>query len=177
MVTSNPARAGVRRLAPAAALGLLLAATGCNEGKAMGEVILFSAVRGVVTLQGQPVPGATLEREVKWSWGKEDVRDTTTTGADGSFSFPAVKRRMLLGRLLPHEPTVLQRIVVRHGGKEYQAWSLDKRNYDENGELLYFDDERGMVPYRDLSKPITLRCALEAKEHRSGKVFGICDID
>jgi hypothetical protein len=88
-----------------------------------------------------------------------------------------VKRRMLPGRLLPHEPTILQRIVIRHGGKEYQAWSLDKRNYDENGELLYFDDQRGMVPFRDPSKPIALRCALEAKEHRSGKVFGICDIE
>ncbi len=170
-------RAGARRLAPAAAIGLLLAANGCSEGKAMAEVVLFSAVRGVVTLKGQPVSGVTLERETEWTWGKENIRDTATTGSDGKFAFPAVKRRMLLGKLLPHEPAVFQRILIHHGGKEYRVWIMDKRNYDENGELFYFDDQRGNVPYRDPSKPISLRCPLESEEHRSGKVWGICDIE
>ena len=143
----------------------------------MGEVVIFSAVRGVVTLQGKPVAGATLERETRWTWGKETVNDVTTTAADGAFSFPAIKRKMLVGSLLPHEPNVFQKIVIQHGGKSYQAWSLNKRNYDDNGELLYFDDNRGMVPLRDISKPISLQCRLEAQEHRSGKVFGICDFD
>ncbi len=156
---------------------LALSTVGCNEVNAMSEVVIFSAVHGVVTSQGKPVAGATLERETRWTWGKETVNDMATTGADGAFSFPAIKRKMLAGALLPHEPNVFQKITIQHGGKSYQAWSLNKRNYDNNGELMYFDDNKGMVPYRDLAKPISIQCGLESPEHRSGKVFGICDFD
>ncbi|MEO7256101.1 MAG: DUF6795 domain-containing protein [Casimicrobium sp.] len=156
---------------------LALSTVGCNEVNAMSEVVIFSAVRGVVTSQGKPVVGATLERETRWTWGKETVNDTATSGSDGAFNFPAIKRKMLAGALLPHEPNVFQKIVIQHGGKSYLAWSLNKRNYDDNGELLYFDDNKGMVPYRDIAKPISIQCRLESPEHRNGKVFGICDFD
>ncbi|MCZ2134128.1 MAG: carboxypeptidase-like regulatory domain-containing protein [Burkholderiales bacterium] len=174
--TASRRRLGLRGLAAGVMLAALIG-VGCGEVNAMGEVVIFSAVRGVVTSQGKPVAGAKLQREAKWAWGKETLTDATTTAPDGSFSFPALTRRMLLGSFLPHEPSVQQKITVEANGKSHLAWSLLKQNYETNGELMYFDDQRGLVPLRDRSQPMRITCKLENTEHRSGKVFGICDFD
>jgi hypothetical protein len=72
------------------------------------------------------------------------------------FSLSVIWGRSLLCSLLPHEPFVTQTILIKYGGKRYEAWLSDKGGYDENDEL----DER----------PISLRCRLEAEPARQGKV-------
>ena len=51
-----------------AAVLVLLAA---GKAIAMGKMCLFSEVQGTVLLNNQPVPGAVVEREFRWSWKDE----------------------------------------------------------------------------------------------------------
>jgi hypothetical protein len=160
----------------ALALSALLA--GCGEVKAMGEVVLFSALSGKLLFNGKPVVGATLERETKWRWGKETVKDAATTAADGAFSFPAVKRKMLLGSLLPHEPVIEQTITVSYGGKSYMLWATDKRDYESNGELNYVArGKTGLQTAADPRKQMSVTCKLESEPRHNGNIFGLCDFD
>ena len=128
----------------------------------MGKMVLFSAVRGTVLLQGQAVAGAVVEREFEWAWKSESGRDSTRTDGNGQFSLPAITRSSFLGSLLPHEPVVRQVISIDHGGKRYKAWATFKRDYDDNGELD--------------GKPIVMTCRLEAEPQRRGEIFGICEL-
>jgi hypothetical protein len=144
--------------------GVILAAVGLlTAGKAMSmaKKCLFSEVQGVVLSNNQPVSGAVVEREYRWTWKGETGKDQATTGPKGEFKFPAIYRSSL-GSFLPHEPMVRQTILIRHAGQTYKAWMLDKGNYEENGELN--------------GKPIVLVCRLETEPKRTGEVFGICDL-
>ena len=128
----------------------------------MASMCLFSQVRGVVRSQGQPVAQALVVREYRWAWKDETGSDQVTTNERGEFSLPPIVRSSFLGGLLPHEPSVKQRITIRYQGRDYEAWTLYKRNYDDQGELK--------------GRPIVLSCTLEAPVHESGDVRGICDL-
>ncbi len=143
----------------AAALIVFVALTGAQ---AMAKMCLFSEVEGTVLEQGMPVEGASIEREYRWSWKDETGKDSAVTDGSGTFRLPGVFRSSLLGSFLPHEPLIVQTILIRHAGKIYKAWLYDKRNYRENGEL---DGKR-----------IKLNCHLEAPLKRSNNVYGICDL-
>jgi hypothetical protein len=127
----------------------------------MASMMLFSAVSGQVLENGKPVPGALVEREFCWAWKQESGTDSTTTDADGAFSLPAIKRRSLLGGLLPREPFVEQTILIQYDGQTYQAWMFNKGNYEDEGEL---------------GRPIVLSCRLENESSWREGVFGICEI-
>jgi hypothetical protein len=127
----------------------------------MAKMVIFSAVRGQVLQGGQPVAGAVIERTFKWAWNDETGTDSATTGADGEFFLPPIERRSWLGALLPHEPEIDQKIVIRHGGKTYPAWSLLKYDYVHHSELK--------------GRPINILCRLEAQALRRGELFGICE--
>lgn len=125
----------------------------------MASKVLFSAVRGKVLLDDQPVAGALLERTFHWGWKDETGSDRTTTDAQGEFRFGSVQRRTLLGSLLPHEPLIKQEITITHAGRTYTAWAMFKRDYADNGELS--------------GRPIVLTCRLDSEPQRRGDVFGI----
>jgi hypothetical protein len=131
------------------------------QGCAMAEMTLFSAVQGQVLEAGKPLAGASVERSWRWTWKKENGADAATTDAAGSFSLPRVARRSFLGGLVPHEPFVEQTILIRHNGRSYKAWMMDKRDYDN-------DSESG-------GKPLRLVCRLEAPFARHGQMSGICE--
>lgn len=132
-----------------------------NEGIAMGNSVLFSAVQGRVLLQGKPVSGALLERQFEWN--NEIIIDRVNSAADGSFSFAAVTRKSsFMDRLQPSEPMVKQTILILHDGKSHKAWYHFKCNYDDNGELS--------------GRAINMICRLEREPERRGEVFGICEL-
>lgn len=149
-----------RTLRFAFVLCALLMLTAC-EVNAMGKMCLFSAVHGVVLDHGQPVAGATIERSYKWAWNGKKGGDQTTTDAAGKFALPVIWGSSFTGSILPHEPFIDQTILIKHGGKSYDAWLLFKRSYRENSELD--------------GRPIDLVCRLEAEPDRHGEVFGICE--
>ena len=131
----------------------------------MGKLYLFSEVRGVVTQNGKPVGGATVEQT--YAYDKKISRTTQSNDA-GEFFFPEVVMRSFWASIMPHEPFVEQTIKINYGGHEYIAWAYDKRNYRQNGELD--------------GKSIVMHCALESSPKRIevrgavNSVFGICEL-
>lgn len=123
---------------------------------AMGPMYLFSAVDGVVTRRGKPLPGCRVERSFFWHWKDERGSESAVTDAGGRFAFAEIARTSLLGSLLPHEPMVEQTILIHHDGRSCRAWTFDKRNYDKNGELQ--------------GRSISLRCDLDAALARDSEV-------
>lgn len=130
------------------------------RGSPLAKLCVFSEVTGVVTSDGRPVEGAVVERS--WSWVSGEPRtDTVTTDARGRFAFPALFARSMMRSILPMEPVVQQRIMIRHGDEEYVGYDFVKRNYDENGEF---------------GRPLDLACGLEASldgEH----FYGVCSLE
>ena len=155
---------------------------GCSEIQAMGKVVLFSPVSGIVLSNGKPVSGAVLKRHVFWRWGNKAYDDETTTDAAGRFAFPERSATMLLGSVLPHEPYIDQRITIEHGGTTYVAWQSAKRGYALNDELIYMDmtdldnpsGGGSMKTVGDPTKPITVTCSLESPRKRIGNISGVC---
>jgi hypothetical protein len=133
------------------------------QATGFGKVVIWSAMKGRVVMNGQPVVGAVLTREFNWAWPDENGSDSTTTDALGQFRFPAVERRMILGSILPHEPVIRQVMTVDYEGKSYNAWAHFKRNYD-------LDDEND-------GHPIDVTCRLEAERHQHGQVMGLCEFN
>lgn len=142
------------------AIALLAPSVGSAVSK---QMCLFSRVDGVVLLDGKPVPGAEVERIYHWGWKDVTRSDSVRTDAEGHFSFPPVLESSLLGSILPHEPLVSQRILIRYDGREHKGWMYTKHNYRENGELG--------------GRPIRLRCSLESEPSQHGEVFGICTFE
>ena len=106
----------------------------------MFKVCLFSPVKGKVVLKGQPVVGAVIERSYDWTWGNKEGSDETTTDQNGEFTLPAIHGTMILGSMLPHEPMIEQTINIQYLGNTYEAWYTHKRDYSENGELVYSEN-------------------------------------
>ncbi len=125
------------------------------------KLCVFSAVSGVVIDRGQPVNGAKVVRRFRWHWRDEDVRDEAITDKDGRFQFPALYRTSVLAALLPHEPVIEQLITISHDSKEYMAWSVGKRDYDEDTESD--------------GKPANITCRLENERTHHGRIYGICE--
>jgi hypothetical protein len=131
----------------------------------MGKLYLFSEVRGVVTQNGKPVSGATVEQTYAYD---EKISRMTQTNDAGEFFFPEVVMRSFWASIMPHEKRVEQTIKIKYEGGEYMAWAYVKHNYRQNGELD--------------GKPISMLCALEAQPKRTevkskvNSVFGICDL-
>ena len=128
-----------------------------------GKVCLFSAMSGVLTLDGKPASGVRLVRTVDFS-GPES--DETTTDKNGQFEFPVVFTRTIT-KYLPQEFVSNQQIDAHHQGKEYRIWYSVKRNPDENSEA------RG--------KPLVVQCELNSEqtiiEVGGSPIFSLCTWD
>jgi hypothetical protein len=133
------------------------------QATGFGKVVIWSAMKGRVLMDGQPVVGAVLTREYHWHWPDQKGSDVAKTNAAGEFAFPAIERRMILGSLLPHEPVIEQQMTVEYEGKSYQAWAYFKRDYEPNDE----NDGR----------PIDVTCHLGAERARHGHVMGLCEFN
>lgn len=121
---------------------------------------MFSPVDGVVTLAGKPVSGAEITRSYKWQGPDLSGKESVTSDTQGRFHFDATFESAILPSLFPHNPSILQEIMIQHHGKEYEAWMFMKGNYDENGELG--------------GKPIKVSCELNDEASRDSGFFGIC---
>jgi hypothetical protein len=138
------------------------------EACSMGKLYLFSEVEGVVVDGGAPVAGAVIEREYVWEWNDKRGSDRIETDASGRFKFPAITGSSLMASLLPHEPAINQKILIRANGQTYEGWISTKPNYTQNGELD--------------GKPIKLHCDLKTPPKRTSTggfnrgFFGICEL-
>jgi hypothetical protein len=145
--------------------GLLMAAAllpAFSEGSAMGlftRLVLFSPVHGVVLKNGVPVENAVVRQEVSF-FDEKIPPQRVSSDASGKFSFPAVERNAGLSRLVPHQPVIMQTILITHDGVEYEAWMHTKNSYEENSELD--------------GRPLNLECDLVREPNYEGTHYGIC---
>ena len=133
----------------AAKMGLsTLAVSGVGEDL-MGDWVLQRLQHfGVDTWGVQHQPG--------WKTSSSIV----TTRADGAFHFAALEKAPGALRLVPHQATVLQKLLIRHDGVEYTGWRHTKNSYQANSELG--------------GKPVKLVCELSSEPDFEGKHYGIC---
>ena len=127
----------------------------------MAKMVIWSAMKGRVLMNGQPAAGAVLKRSFFWHWKSEKGADEAKADAAGAFVFPAIERSSFMGGLLPHEPVIEQAMVIEYLGKSYKAWGYYKHDYDHDGE------NRG--------RPIDVTCRLEAERGMHGDVMGLCE--
>ncbi len=129
------------------------------------ELVLFSPVNGVVLEGGKPVPGATVTRMLQWK--ELNMEDQVTTSDAGEFSFSAKTVKSMLWRIIPHNPVIMQSIVVHVGEKPFKAWKFQKGNYKLNSE----SDGRAFRVRCDIQDP--------ARSHDINDLFsyfGICTL-
>lgn len=129
----------------------------------MGKMVIWSAMKGRVLMNGQPAAGAVLVRRYSWHWKNEKGSDQTVANAAGEFSFPPIERSSFLGSILPHEPVIEQDITIEYQGKSYDAWAYYKRDYNHN------DENNG--------RPIDVTCRLDEKRALHGGVTGLCEFN
>ncbi len=111
------------------------------------EIVLFSEMKGYITLNGERVKNAKIERLIKW---KDDVgeKDYFTTGEDGSFYLPTVTIKATLPKF--REFVASHEINVFIKDKKYPIWVLSKMNKKIYGELE--------------GKAVDMTCELESEE-------------
>lgn len=161
MALSNTQKTAIGLALVALALALTIGA----KSKSMFTVYVFSDVKGQVVDGGKPIVRATIVRSYDWRWGNKKGQDETTTDANGEFAFPPIKKIMLLGSVLPHEPYIEQLITIKVGDKPYKAWSADKRNYALFGEIVEFYSDKKAY------KPMDLYCDIEVEPKRQKRGY------
>lgn len=143
--------------------GAVVVLLGCLQGTAMAKMVMWSAMKGRVLMNGKPAEGAVLKRDYFWHWKNENGSDQATTNAAGEFSFPIIERSSFMGGLLPHEPVVEQVMTIQYSGKTYKAWGLFKHSYDNNAE--------------NGGRPVDVTCRLETERTMHGEVMGLCEFN
>ena len=144
-------------------VGAVVVLLGCSQGTAMAKMVIWSAMKGRVLMNGQPAAGAVLVRNFDWQWKDETGSDRAVADASGEFAFPSIERSSLLGSILPHEPVIKQAMTIDYKGVSYKAWNYYKGSYKENSE--------------NNGQPINLTCRLEAERTAHGGVTGICEFN
>jgi hypothetical protein len=110
------------------------------------DVHLSPAVQGIVTLDGKPVAGAEVLRELTYD---KDYIDKTVTAADGSFRF-------LEKQIRSRKPGSLQEMRTR------QVISL---RYQNKQHLLWYLTTSSITPQRAIvQKLASLQCDLTNEE-------------
>jgi hypothetical protein len=108
-------------------LGVAATALGCSNPL---KTCVFSSVKAQLTIEGEPVKGATVIR--RWDWQKQR-EDRTVTDESGYFEFPARFEYSVL-RLLPAEIVIGQGLYVLLEGEEKAFWTNARRDPEENAE-------------------------------------------
>ena len=97
------------------------------------SVHMCSEVKGIITLNGNPVESVLINRSLKFAH-KIEKEDQVITVSDGTFNMPeVVVESKIPGDMFSHEVTY-QLITAIHGGEEYELWNSELRGIDEPDE-------------------------------------------
>jgi hypothetical protein len=126
-----------------------------------GKICLFSEVNGQVLLNGKPVKDAFITQI--YYWDHKPISKTSKVDEQGRFHLEPVFKRSM-SKYMPVEASILQEIIIKSEGVEYQGWRSVKRNFDENGEL----------DGKDLNLVCELTNESESEEIGLNLIRGIC---
>jgi hypothetical protein len=85
-------------------------------------------------LEGKPAAHVQLVREVEKAHSKGRETDTITTDSEGYFSMPPIYYSSLIGKVLPMQFSVGQKITATLEGQKYELWWGVKSQKSENSE-------------------------------------------
>lgn len=127
--------------------------------------VLSSSVEGRLFdgSDGNPVPDVTIRRSWTWAWTGRKGSEETITDAEGRFRFAEVSGRSLTAGLVPHEPNIRQEIIADLPEGPLTLLSLQKANYNSNGELG--------------DRPLRLYCRTDLEPDARGFFWGTCTYD
>jgi len=129
------------------------------------KVCLFSEVNGVVTLEGKPVAGAEIVRTAEIN--DKPYTDKTVTDENGRFHFDAMYTHSV-NKILPMEPYMPQKILIKYKEEEYTAWRTSKRDYYENAEM---EDDKNIALKCELTDEPTIN-----DQKLRSNIIGICKL-
>ncbi|MCJ7555870.1 MAG: hypothetical protein MUP90_03020 [Gammaproteobacteria bacterium] len=150
---------GLISLGILAAIGFILIADGTGMSM-FSKLVLFSRVEGVITQDGKPVAGAEIIQEVLYKDAGEVPATTVASGPQGDFALEEVTHAAGLSRMLPGQVSIVQKLLIRYQGKEYEGWRHNKSSVEANSELN--------------GRPLKLVCELTTPPDFEGTHFGIC---
>jgi hypothetical protein len=102
----------------------------------MRPLVLVSAIEGkLVNRSGDGVANIRLVRRWNWAWNNREGSDEAFTDKDGHFRFSTITSYSFGAQFIPHEPNILQKIIVQSDKSEIEFWAAIKSNYLEDGEL------------------------------------------
>lgn len=113
------------------------------------EVVLFSEMKGHITLNAKPVKGAVIERWIKWK-DEDGEKDYIETDNNGYFVFNEIKVKAKLSPL--SQLVVTQELTVLYESERFIIWSMGKLSKEQFGELG--------------GAPVNLRCELNDEQVR-----------
>jgi hypothetical protein len=100
------------------------------------EVVLASPFEAKLTLNGKPVDGAKVTRQLQWT-EKVDRMEETWSDNSGNFKFPAALEKLRIPAL--SQFVINQTITVNVDNKEYVIWlcgKMEEKLYGETGVEL-----------------------------------------
>jgi hypothetical protein len=100
------------------------------------NLYLFSAVKGRIVNNGEPVAGIKVERSTFWNMEETPRLETTYTDENGYYTFNEMTGSANFGLLakLFHVPTISQRIYCFNQTTEILLYANSKGDYSRNSE-------------------------------------------
>ena len=114
------------------------------------------------------LPGVTVARSWQDAYTGDSGRDESVTDGDGRFAFGEVIRSGALAGIVPHTPSITQKIEALMPGGPRLLLALDKHDYEMNGEIR--EPERR-------SGGIRLTCRADAEPSDQGWYWGTCILE
>lgn len=129
-------------------------------------LILCSPISGILLGNGGiPAAGVTVHRKWEWAWTGATGSDSTTTDAEGRFSFGPVTGSSFTARILPHEPDIRIQVYGRHADEERLLLSVSKGNYSLGSEAIKIGQA---------GPALNIKCRLDSEPNDGGVYWGTC---
>jgi hypothetical protein len=132
-------------------------------------LVLASPLAGrLVDGAGQPLSGVTVARSWQDAYtGDRGTEESVTDGA-GRFAFGEVVRSAALAGIVPHTPSITQRVEAMLPEGPRLLLALDKHDYERDGEIRE-PSRRGAG--------IHVTCRADAEPSDGGWYWGTCILD
>jgi hypothetical protein len=156
---------------PAAIFALALCAFAIGGASmAFGKMlVLASPLAGrLVDGDGGAVPGVTVVRSWQDAYTGDSGRDEWVTDGDGRFAFGEAIRSGALAGIVPHTPSITQKVEALLPDGPRLLLALDKHDYEMNGEIREPERRNG---------GIRLTCRADAEASDQGWYWGTCILD
>ena len=99
------------------------------------NLYLFSEIKGLITINGKPVPYAEVSESATWNWNKEEFSFGKKTEKDGTFSFSPIISHSFFAGILPEEIRIKQMIRITYDNVTYDGWMHFKQDYGNLSEI------------------------------------------